>query len=603
MSKNFQRNSNSDDGKSDHGDNVQQEVSKFIKSGKNDSSVLNKLKGKYGDNADMIDKVYDAFKEEKERLMNVANKFKALILGRYGNQNLPFSDLMKKARKYAVKYNIGDEAFQYFFNMAISDVGDVNQLYNIPNTMMRKTFGYGPTMFTSDKLIVIENELAIVNDIIRLHGETKALHSQIILQTLNYKDCAPEALTGSLKYKSNGAAENLATDKHNFYSFVHPVIAALFLPQIKLLDEQMLIANLGYIVKCKYEGTQIVTKPDFELYWRLITDPNDNACSFDSAILDLSNRFKLQTYIWDSVLNLRQGRYYNDKLADFLLAIENCRNNVYDAPDLTYVKDEGSILRKILSAFSLRPTIVSTSRLYPSSGLAYGNVPQGHLSSFGITQVTTVPIISLRLPLRINGNTPARSLEEALTQPQWFVENKMIIPKAQNIIYSDAVIFFYVGRRFQTVNVARFAHPYNFSNLPMTIAGWEALNDHVVNYEPVMNILNDVYHLRSVVFVDTSESKKGLIIGCSAGIVVPTGAIGLRNMYVLYDPQGSASMFENQAHQLVRNDPITEIPGEAPLNDGPESVKSFWTRASTRGTIFVYQRVPGVGGDNPFTKY
>ena len=36
----------------------------------------------------------------------------------------------------------------------------------------------------------------------------------------------------------------------------------------------------------------------------------------------------------------------------------------FDAADLAYVKDEGTILRKLFAAFSLRPTIVQTVPYY-----------------------------------------------------------------------------------------------------------------------------------------------------------------------------------------------------------------------------------------------
>jgi hypothetical protein len=492
-----------------------------------------------------------------------------------------------------------------FYNLAISDK-DFGNSYNFPNTKMSKALGYGAALMTSNKLHIKENELSILQDIIRIYGETKTLHSQIVLQTLQYRDCAPEAISGELRTR-NDKPHNLATDKHNFYSYVHPVIGALFIPSIKLLDEHMLIANLGYIVKCKNDGKPIMTKPDFELYWDLITDRNDHACSMESAIKDIKNRYILQKTLWECVLNLRQGRYYNDRLADFLLAIENCRSNVYDAPDLTYVKDEGTILRRLLSAFSLRPTIVSTTRLYGLIGQSpytYGSAgsASGQLTSSGITQVTTVPMVTLRLPLNISNKQMGVSLEEALTQPQWFVENKMIIPKSQQIMHSRDVLFFYVGRRFKTVNITRLNMPYNFSNLPMTIAGWEALNDHIVNYEPTMTIFNDTYNLRSVVIVDCSPTKKNLIVGCSAGIITKRDWTSgrIRQDYLLYDPQGSAEMFKGTGGEYVRNNPITTIPGYTSLNASDiGGVESFSKRASTRGTIFVYEK--SRDGNNPFT--
>src|SRR5690606_38023480 len=124
-------------------------------------------------------------------------------------------------------------------------------------------------------------------------------------------------------------------------------------------------------------------------------------CTMESAIKDIRNRFILQTKIWDNVLNLRMGRYYNEQLPAFKEAIEACRSNIYDAPDLTYVHDEGAILRRILGAFAVRPTLVATSKLYNvigAHGLAnLNNIATGLGGQF--TDVTTIPMITLRLPI------------------------------------------------------------------------------------------------------------------------------------------------------------------------------------------------------------
>jgi hypothetical protein len=507
--------------------------------------------------------------------MRKSKKFKQLMFDRYSGRNLSPNELMRKAKKYQKKLNLNDDEFNMFVNLLYVEKSPYSELMTLPSTKMSRTLGYGASVLAqADKLNISEKELPHVQKIMEMYSTTRSLHSQVVLQSLTYRDCAPEALMGEFK-----------SDKHQRYSYVHPVVAALFLPRINFLDEHMLIANIGYIVKCKHEGQPIMTKPDFELYNDMIRDPNDGACSMDSAIKDIHQRFDLQTRLWDSVLNLRQGKYYAPGMNEFLTSIDRCRSNVYDAPDLTYVKDEGAILRRLLSAFSMRPTIVSTTRLY---GML-GTNPQGFSSSpasmMGIGQMTTVPMVTLRLPLKITNANNAVDIQEALTQPQWFVENKMIVPKSQAIIHSRDVLFFYVGRRFQTINISRVNTPCNFTALPMTVAGWEALNDMTVNYSQTIQVLNDLFRLRSVVVVDSSPTKHKLIIGCSAGVVTEDKS------YLLYDPQGAGELFESSGGSgFVANAPITEIPSKTPFNAG-HGVESFYQRASTRGTIFMYQKV------------
>jgi hypothetical protein len=584
--KNFPRDTTSEEPRQGNQSIIKREVDALMKRGATDYNTLQQLRSKHRDE-ELVNAIFDNFKDRLRFVTKKANKFKNLIYQRYAPKNLPYEELMRKAKRYAKKYELTDDEFNMFWHLSLTDKGISGDIAQLPTTDMAKTLGYDAIALNTSKLNVKTNEIEVVNEIIRLYNQTRALHSNVVLQSLMYRDCAPEAIHGTVDFKA---------DKHNWYSYVHPVVAALFLPKINFLDEQMLIANLGHIVKCKFEGQALVTKPDFELYWNLIIDPNERVCHMNSPIKDLSNRFYLQTKLWDAVLNLRQGKYYNDRLNDFMLTIDACRNNIYDAPDLTYVKDEGTILRRLLAAFSLRPTIVSTSRLYGLMGNvgSYSNVGSNPLSAAGITEVTTVPMVNLRLPINItNSNQAAITLEEALHQPQWFIENKMIVPKSQAIMHSRDVLFFYVGRRFQHLNLRNIRSPFNFDNLPMTVTGWEALNDRPVNFQLKMPILNDTYELRSVVLVERSESHKNLIVGCTAAIRVPvdfnTG--DYEPTVFMYDPQGAGEMFKDNESNYVRNHPITVIPEQDSFVTG--SIDSFYKRASTRGTIFMYQKTSG----------
>ena len=587
------RNTKGDDFKGHRDPKVAEELKKLFRSGVSDRVALQKLRSKYKDD-DMVHAIFDAYKERQEVVLRKAKKFKQLIFDRYAPLNLSFEEMLKKAKKYQKKYRLSDDEFHYFVTLSLTDkaISPSMQLQRLPNTPLAKTLGYDLEACVADRLKVKDSEIAIVQEILRLYGETKGLHAQVVLQALEYRDCAPEAITG--KYNK---------EKHNVYAYVHPVLAALFLPKFKLLDDHLLIANIGYIIQCKYEGKQIMTKPDYELYWDLITDPNEHACTRptdDSPIKDLRNRYLLQTKVWESVLNLRQGRYYNDSPNDFLLAIDNCKSNIYDSPDLAYVKDEGAIIRRLLAAFALRPTMVTTTRLYGvMSGEAHGFSAAHHqLSAAGISQITSVPMVTLRLPLDITKTTTAISLEDSLTQPQWFVENKMIIPKAQSIIHSRDILVFYVGRRYKTVNITKVNTPCNFNNLPMTVAGWEAVNDRPVFFQQSMPVRNDVFRLRSVVMVESSTSNKNLIVGSTTGIIIPRD---IRNnvyeeTFLLYDPQSASEQFRTPAGTYTANDPITCIPGVTPFNS-VGNVESFAQRASTRGTIFIYQKEGGEEGD------
>lgn len=556
------------------GSQIDREVSDLVRSKVTDQQALQKLRSKYPNNQDLVDKVHDAYKDLISTLYKRARKFKQFIFDRYGGLGLTQGELMRKAKKYVKKLKLSDQEFDLFYVMATTEKGPLYANV-MPTSQIAKTLGYD-SFVSSGKINVKAEDQSIVEEIVNKYGETKPLHAQMILQTLTYQDCAPEALSGKFN-----------KDKHNPYSYVHPVIAALFLPKINVLEERILMSNIGYIVHRKVNDQPIMTLPDHQLYWDMIIDPNDAACSVTNAVADLKNRYLLQIQLWEAVMNLRQGKYYYDNnasLVRFMQTLENCRNAIHDAPDLTYVKDEGTILRRILSAFSLYPTFVSLNRL---GGMILGS--QYMAPSPLDNSVTRVPMITLRLPNHTSGASKAVELEEAVSQVQWFIEHKNFVPKTMQIVHTNDVLFFYVGRRYQSVNVARLNVPCNFSTLPMTVTGWEALNEHPVNAPRVMNILNDDYELRSVVAVEKTLAKgKSLVIGCTALVIVP-GEIGRTDeTCLLYDPQGAGVMIDDGT-KYERNDPISVIPGESPyVNIG--DIESFDQRARCRGTIFMYKK-------------
>jgi hypothetical protein len=544
----------------------------LIHSGLDDYAVIAKLRKEHPNDEDFVNKMFEAYKERMDFIRRKAGKFKTLIFSKYAN--LPLPEVLEKAKKFKRKYEFDDAEFNSFVNMVLSDKTFSANTLNLPTGSMSRTLGYNFDALVGDRLRVKNNEMDVLQEILRFHAETKALHSQVVIQSLTYVDCAPEALTGEFDRK-----------RHNPYSYIHPVVAALFLPRIRYLDEHMLVANLANIVKCRHESKPIQTQPEFELYWDLITDPNEVACvtNKDAPMTDLRNRVILQTKLWESVMSLRQGNYYNERLSDLMVALDNCNNNVFDAPDFAYVKDEGTILRRLLGAFSLRPTIVSVRPYY---GVAAGNYS---LNSMAMVQVTTIPIVTLRLPLNIQNKNVSIHLNEALEQLQWYVENKMIVPKNQSIVYSRDVLFFYANRRYQSINFGSLNAPFNFTALPATVTGFETVNTCNINYNSRINVGDDYFELRSVVLVERSHVNKDLIVGSTAAIVVPSddslGRIG--KTYLLYDPQGAGEQFE-VGGSYTSNRPITTIPGMTPYNANIGGVESFDRRAHSRGTIYVY---------------
>lgn len=544
-----------------------------------DTQVLAQLKKTLPD-AKLIDTVFDYYKKRLGIIKHKSSKFKDALLRKY--TNLSTEETIMKAKKYAKKYDLTNGEMSMFINMLFTDNSPNirNSMFNVPTSPLSKTLGYSVDAVMGDKLNIGEGDIQHLEKILQIDKVTKQLHQQLILQTLTYLDCRPESLTGQFD-----------KSKNNPYSHVHPIIAALFLPKVSYLEEQMIIASISNIVKNKSEGKPIMTANEYQLYWDMITDPNQSACASSEVkpMEDLKNRVILQTKLWEAVMNIRNGRYYYDAASDgfngFMTALASCSNSIFDAPDLSYTHDEGTVLRRIMNAFSLRPTVVSISSL---------NIPNV-VASMSInptmyTQVTTVPIINMRLPRPIGGlnvNISSVNLTDALSQPQWYVEGKTLVPKTQNIMMSRDVIFFYVDRRCKAFNYATINKPFMIAGLPSTISGLDTINDIPVISEPSMMIGNDTFDLRSIVIAETTDLKnKGgkVITGCST-MIVSTNDETRVSEYYWYNPL--AAGFKHMSNgALVDVDPVLTLPYDAPFGTGP----SFKNMSERLGTIFMYAK-------------
>lgn len=556
---------------------VNNEVSRLLKEHKDaiPQNILIELRKKYNDEQ-LVDKILYAYIEKMHDIRKKAQKFAELILKKYGKFDYPLHTLLKKAYKYKTKYTLSDaeyDEFRRIYEKSIANNGMKSQSTTIyaPVTQLSKLLG--PISFEStDGLKFDPKEQGDLQEILKLYTMSRSLHSQIVLQSMMYTDVAYQALKGT--YDRN---------KQNPNDYVHPVIASLFIPKIPFIEEHMLMSNIPYIVKCRYGKEPIMTKPDYELLYDLISDPNDIVCNFDSPVKDIKHRAMIQHHLWNNVLRIRNGQYYGTTNTDFLMAIDQCKISSYDSPDLMYYNDEGTIMRRLLAAFSVRPTIVATTPLYTVANSTFGR------QLIMPPKVTSIPMINLRLPSATLQGQKNLNLNDAIDQPQWFLEDGIIVPKTQSIIYSKGILIFYVNRRFNTVNIGKMTQPFDFNRLPVTITGFERLNNKPVNFEFDMQVNETRFQLRSVVCVEVS--KPNLIIGTSAIIrKLPRAEEGIvTDNFYWYSPGrvGIASYDSDnvQAGSIPDfSSPVTVIPGIPSF----DNIESFQEMASTRGTIFIY---------------
>lgn len=554
---------------------VVKEVEYLINEKKNVPEMLNYLRGKYTDD-NIIDAVLNQFNEKREKSIKMADIFLDAFRRKYGDgvDKMSLSKFMKKALKYKKKYELSDDEFDEIrrrfemriFNTEINLGATGSVVY--PNTNLSRVLGYPVAELTSGIKPASSDEYTYLQDILKIFQMFRSLHSYIVIQTISYRDLAIEAMTGMFD-----------RNKHDVNRHVHPVLAALFLPKIKSIEERMLYSNIAGIINSRYNKERIVVKPDYELFYSMVVDPTDIVCDNSSPIKDLKSRAEVQVQLWNNVYNLRNGKYYDATSIDFIAYIDKCKLSNVDNPDIMYLSDEGVILRRLFSIFSFRPLIVSTQ---PVFGVISNNPFNLPVNS---NVITSIPYITYRLPNAVVQGVEYK-LSDANSQVQFYMENGTFVPKMKQLIDCRGPIIYYVPRRFIGLPLAiQYPHISQFNNLSVlqdSTRHYNKINTLEIDYDTSIELSVSVstilksYYLRSVVAFECYDDTS-IILG---------------HMTYLY------GYLKDDKGEILNANPISTkvyVPSQAlkeehtshPIINAPEG-ELMKSHIKMFGTIFVY---------------
>ncbi|VBB18083.1 core protein [Yasminevirus sp. GU-2018] len=589
---NYHRNATEQQGESDTDFNY------FITSDLPIEQVYNVLKLKNMSDKE-IESTVEKIKEIRENIRKVVRKFLGKINSSYGHLDIP--DLIAKGMKHAEKYGLTDAQKKVFIDHVLK--GDIYNEYTYQNEFryspMAKFLGFD---FVHGQMIKIApKDHAKLNELHMLYDETKNIHADIKTNIANYRDCAPEAITGQYD-----------RTKHNVGVSIHPVFAALFLPKVDYLERRMLYTNIARMVLSRAQAylkgfnfhLQSNIAPgeldaEFELAHDIAYDPNALEYFKDDSPMDnIIKRYRAQVELYMTVLNLRQGRYYstgyaeNDGISGLLRVLNSYDWTFFDSPELFNVQDEGTVLRKLLAIFSCRPTFTQLSSFSNRYGLGHTSI-----TNLSKTVFVNIPIVNIKLPIDLIGNQQhAISLARALTQTDYFIEHKVVVPKNKSVIYSNQVAFFYANRRYPTVNFNNANMTMRYMSLPISFINQTTINKTIVHFDNRFRIGRDWFDLRSVVMLQRPPiNGVEIATGCSAAIVVdPNSPTNLYQgtgapIYIHYNPSIASIQYldgnqpQNQS-QFVANTPVSFIDE---MSADPSRI-GFRTEARERGTIFFY---------------
>jgi hypothetical protein len=495
------------------------------------TNALLNLRQRYRDE-DLVNKIQEVFMEKHSQIVKSAKKFAMAVRSKYASQNVPFHQLLMKARAHAKKHHLTDAEFAEFQRIYEQELaGSGSSEVVIPMTSIMKVLG-NITSGADAYFNVNEADYRNLQEILKLNDMSRPLHAQVLLQAIQYTGPDSAVLQGmTFDSKLNNPGDH-----------VHPVVAALFIPKIKTIEQHFLYSNMSGIVKSRYNHQPLTTRPDYELFYNLVTDPNDVVCDIRTPVADLLHRCNLQNQLWNSVLHLRNGQLYNPSLREFTASVDVCRLNKYDNPDFVYGRHDGTILKRLFSAFSFRPTMVAT---IPVANLFAYNP----YSQIVRPTVTSVPMINVRLSnfgtaaaaaaAAATGRTApaANILSAALSQTNQFLEGNAVVNRHTSVMYSREVLVFYVDRRsfaFTAVNTLT-----NLARLPTSVAGFERINDIALTVEQSISIDRESFALVSAVVADVNdklESETKFVVGSNAIIYPPAVIPTLQRDILEYTP-------------------------------------------------------------------
>lgn len=606
-------------------DKIRAELEVLAKKGNPTSADIRDLYNKYGDNENIVEEILRLNAKRRNKVKKQAREIAEKIYRKYSDGSRPLHEILERMMRYKTENKWSDSEYDEFRkelthlltgNRAMEV--DLNQNIMAHRSRINRALGNSMTPTVEEGFNIKDTEHGVLNEILGMHEKSSSLHKSVFMHSLMYTDCSLVAMTGEYK-----------RERHIASNYIHPLIACMFLPKFDLLEIHMLYSNFGSIIKSRYEKKPILTEPDSLLYYDITSDPNDVVCETNSPITDLRNRFRVQIKLWETVLKLRNGNYYEaDSISEFVSTLNACRNNLYDNADLAYNQDEGAMLRRLLSVFSLRPTIIYTKPVHSIASFAAGpfgasmsmNMGMGMNTGFGnglnqgafpfnnqpVYTITSIPMITLQIPPYTEGAEP-KDLRNATTQTIWINENKTIVPKEQSIIYSKELLIFYVNRRIQRIQIRTFSNPLTFSQLPLTMSNFERLNSYPLTVPDILTLggrAEEVFHLRSIVAVTETEIRQGdksnnIITGCTGLIMTHRNfeRTVYESRHYLYDPFGaSLPVLHPDKSGYFNNKPISNIePMFTPPIETTGGIinPSFADRASRTGTIFIYAKPSG----------
>ena len=560
---------------------IKDDLEKFLSVGATTQQVVSFLKHEKKTDSEISDAV-SKYTKSREKISKLVKKFKYKIASKYGN-NLDDSALFEKGLKLATKYKFSEPEKNAFINYVLKGDPNLNYLpfQELGITDMSKFLGF--SLSPGVTLDIKAQDQGPLQEIINIYKSDpqQAIYKQIC-QNLQTYSCNNILIRNAV----------LDFDKQNQHVFIHPLIVALFLPRIEPLETRMLKSNIGRLVAMRAtnyikNGQNIresvdKLKADFALSYDIARDPNSLAYfTEDTPMKNLLKRYLVQVELYKNVLSLRSGRIFSksddydksDSISGLVRVLSSYEWTYFDSPEYYTLHDEGTMLRKLLAVFSIRPTFTQLTSMFMQG---WGGTITNGLAQ-GVTYINT-PIINVRLPaVNAAGTTavlpapstiplvaPITHLRGALTgQYEYYIENKMLVPKSRSVVYTDKMLIFYINRKYQSINFKNLTDEvYLRYAFPTAISSESLINQAEIDFPDMFDNAylpaqqaGEHIGLRSIITLN--QSVDGVPGGCSAFVkcwdLSTINTSGARARIYSYDPVNVSNILNNNNTNQLNN--------------------------------------------------
>jgi len=311
---------------------------------------------------------------------------------------------------------------------------------------------------------------------------------------------------------------------------------------------------------------------------------------------DLHRRVKLQYAIWENVLALRNGRYYNMN-SDLVSTLDQC-HLTHVSPSNTVVNDEGASLRRIFGAFGLNtilfnlkaaPQLLSTN-LQLASSLFVPTTREEERSSLD-------SMITIDMSNSKEKQGAPYDFNDAMKQQSYYLdENDRYVLIDTEVKAVHRIMAIYVPRRKTSVVQRQQVGPNSimsavmqFNQLPLTISGMSEINNYPVLAPPAIKVGPYLLRKRSVLINEVIPYSAPNDVNNVVQLVTSTSAViypSEQSPIYYYNPLGVIGTLKASDGSVGRPDPVMTINAI-----GDQSGKDLNANflESRQGTLFFYQ--------------